>query len=303
MGEFLFLREGKPLKEKDFPTSRDKKILQISCFYDQFGKFLSHADFNTKYNIATPYMDYLSLRSSISAGARKMSINFANILNNERPIISLLTSTLLTPKKGSSHIYKLFRANPNLKRNTRSPEQKFHTKLNTILSVDFWNKNWIIFSQLIVSNKIKWMELQLKHYTLPNNYTVNKYNPLTSPCCTFCKQSMEEIPHLFFFCNKVKILWLYLENTLFDIGLPLTITKFLALLGDIKSHGGSWINTILALTRYFIWVEKFKGGNLSVNDFRLFMEMRLKNMREMFIRKSVHNNIDPACWTLIAEFV
>ena len=146
------------------------------------------------------------------------------------------------------------------------------------------------------------MELQLKHYSLPNNYTVNKYNPLVNPLCTFCRQSMEEIPHLFWFCNRVKLVWLYLENILFDIGLPCTITKTMALFGDNKSNGGSWINTILALTRYFIWVEKFRGGILSEDAFRLFMGMRLKTMELFFSRKNCHDNLDPSWWILFAEF-
>ena len=196
-----------------------------------------------------------------------------------------LTNILLTNKKGCSHIYKLFRAKPNLTRNTSLSEQKFHTKLNTLLSVDFWNKNWIIFSQLRVSNKIKWMELQLKLYLLPNNYTVNKYNPLINPNCNFCRQSMEEIPHLFWFCNRVKSLWLLLENILLNIGLPLNITKLLAIFGDNKSNGGSWVNSILSLTRYFIWVEKFRKGTLSGDSFKLFMGMRLKVMKDIFTKK------------------
>ena len=97
-----------------------------------------------------------------------------NFINADGMILKReqLTNILLTNKKGCSHIYKLYRAKPNLTRNTSSSEQKFHTKLNTMLSVDFWNKNWTIFYQLMVSNKIKWMELQLKLYLLTNNYTV-----------------------------------------------------------------------------------------------------------------------------------
>ena len=243
----------------------------------------------------------LSLQPALDS-VKLSPIMFYNILNNEKPVFPLLTNILLTSKKGCSHIYKLFRAKPNLTRNTSSSEQKFHTKLNTVLSVDFWNKNWTIFSQLLVSNRIKWMELQLKLYLLPNNYTVNKYNPLINPCCTFCRQSLEEIPHLFWFCNRVKTVWLLLENVLFDIGLPLDINKLLAIFGDNKSNGGSWVNTILSLTRYFIWVEKFRKGTLSGNSFKVFMGLRLKVMKDIFTKKN-YINIDPAWGTLFAEFI
>ena len=76
----------------------------------------------------------------------------------------------------------------------------------------------------------------------------------------------------------------------------------MALFGDIKSNGGSWTNTILAWTRYFIWVEKFKGGLLSEEAFRLFMGMRLKTIQKVFAKKNQHEIIDPSWWILFAEF-
>ena len=144
------------------------------------------------------------------------------------------------------------------------------------------------------------MDLQIKRYILPNNYSVGKYNPLVSPLCTFCTHSMEEIPHLFWGCVKVNRIWQHLRSILEDLGLESNITKALALFGDIKFNGAGWKNTLLILTRYFIWRKKFFKENLEVISYRAYIRSELQTIKQILDTK--HGEADSEWSSIFAEF-
>ena len=70
-----------------------------------------------------------------------------------------------------------------------------------------------------------------------------------------------------------------------------------AIFGNHKSKGNSVINTVILLTKHFIWTQKFGAKNLNELHYRLYMKkelnlllnvMQLKHQREKFENDWVH---------------
>ena len=150
------------------------------------------------------------------------------------------------------------------------------------------------------SNKIKWINLQILRFILPTNYSVSKYNPYQDPGCSFCGNHLELLPTLVWSCPKDRELWNIVENILVSFFPDFRLGMKEAIFGDYNSKGNSVINTIILLTKHFIWIQKFSAKNLNELHYNLFMKkelyLLLKVMQEKNLREKFENE-----WANILE--
>ena len=144
-------------------------------------------------------------------------------------------------------------------------------------SIDTWNKIWQINKYaLLVSNKMKWINLQILKFILPTNYTVNKYKPLQDPRCSFCLAHIERLPFLIWNCPEVRDFWSMVGNFLNSYYPDFRLGQREAIFGDIDSKGDSVINTVILLSKQFLWRQKFGSKNINELQFILYMKSELE---------------------------
>ena len=152
-----------------------------------------------------------------------------------------------------------------LNHNTANTEKKWHTKLNTNFSVHFWNCVFYLPQKMLVNNKIIWTQIQINKHLLPTNYTVSQYDKNVSPLCSLCKSHNEELHNLLWGCKVVGQFWQMVGNTIENYFPKFILGRKEALFGDIITSGESPINTLLILSRFFIWQQKFTTKQLDVS--------------------------------------
>ena len=171
--------------------------------------------------------------------------------------------------------YQTLRSRQNQLRNSTNGENKWHEKLETTLSLNFWDRILKIPQKLLVPNKMKWTQIQLNKHLLPTNYTVNKYDAKVSPLCSFCSLHPENLHLLFWGCEVVQEFWCMITNLVRNFLPKFQLGRKEALFGDQNSPGSSVVNTILILSRYFIWKQKFTSKKLDEVTFINYMRDHL----------------------------
>ena len=163
---------------------------------------------------------------------------------------------------------------------TSESESKWQAELGAHFSLEFWDKTYILNKQSLVSNKTKWINLQILRFILPTNYSVNKYKPLQDPGCSFCISHLERLPFLIWSCPVVRDFWKMVGNILEFYYPNFTLGRKEAIFGDIKTKGDSVINTMLLLAKHFIWREKFGSRNIDEVKYISFMRKELGFLQE-----------------------
>ena len=142
-------------------------------------------------------------------------------------------------------------------------------------SINFWNKIWQINKHSLVSNKMKWINLQILKFILPTNYTVNKYKPLQDSRCSFCTAHSERLPYLVWSCLVVRDFWKMVGNILTSYYPNFKLGQKEAIFGDITSKGDSVTNTMILLAKQFLWRQKFGSKIINEFQFKIYMKAEL----------------------------
>ena len=161
-------------------------------------------------------------------------------------------------------------------RTTAKSEAKWHEKLNTHLSIGFWDKVFQIPKKMLVGNKLIWTQIQINKHLLPTNYTVNKYDNSVNPTCSFCELHLEELHSLMWSCGIVRQFWKMVENMLQNFFPGFVLGRREAIFGHSGSEGDSTFNTILMLSRYFIWKNKFTTKKLDEINYINYIKDQLE---------------------------
>ena len=182
-------------------------------------------------------------------------------------------------------------------------EIKWHTELGTVLSTDCWNQIWKLTKNKLVDNRTKWLQIQINQFVLPTNYTVSKYRFSQSPWCSFCHYQghLERLPSLFWDCPTVKQFWMTVCTFLSNFIPTVVLGQKEALFGDINHKPESMVNTIIALSRLFIWKQKFATKQLDEAEYFKFLERELIMAYTVLNAKQVPENIDIQ-WALLFDF-
>ena len=94
-------------------------------------------DFCSKYNLEIDNNKYIDIRYIITLAVQKLRFPRQKLLIASYPFRPLLIDVALSTKKGCSNYYKLLMEKMFLNNKNGIREQKWHTKLNNNLSVNF----------------------------------------------------------------------------------------------------------------------------------------------------------------------
>ena len=301
----LFSRNDMELKSSDFQGLWSKKICQAGDFFDRTQtppRLLSLEQINTKYDIRLNFLNFHRITNLI--------IKAANDLNNkifdqqlsdlQAPSLPLIHKLSCLDSKGGRTFYRALKAREWDNSGTREYETKWQNELNTTFSLNFWNKIWQINKYSLVSNKMKWINLQIIKFILPTNYSVNKYKPLQDPRCSFCTTHSERLPDLIWSCLEVRDFWTMVGNTLTLYFPNFKLGRKEAIFGDIQSRGDSIINTVILLAKQFLWRQKFGSKIIDELQFIIYIRSELNFLVKTleFKGERLHLSVD---WVKILQ--
>ena len=301
---FLFLRGNKPLCKTDFPECIRNNINQVGDFFSPAsGQFLSIDEFNEKYQCNMNYLVFQGLKNTITNGINSISPPSIDYNDCIRPRLPALLQIFGGSEKGCQKIYRILNKKALLNA-TQDAEIKWHHELNAILSIKCWEAIWKIPREIDLSNKQKYLQIQINNHVLPTNYSVSKYNPLIDPRCSFCGNEPEKLSHLFYDCQLVRNLYSQIQNFLIDALCPMAFTKRYCLLGYHQLNGKSRENMILSLSRCYIWKQKAKKDQISLLTWKTYLKHHLELIKESIAIGSTleRDNFDEKWGTIFLQF-
>ena len=273
----LFSKNDTELKSEDFRSLWNKKVCQVGDYLNCLKsppELLNRLQLNAKYGVNLNFLNYHRIRKAIINASIDLNhkIYEENYSDTTLPRLPLIHKLSCLSSKGCRPYYVALKAREWSGLSTSESENKWHAELGTHFSVEFWDKIWILNKQSLVSNRTKWINLQICRFILPTNYSVNKYRPLQDPGCSFCIHHLERLPFLIWSCPVVGEFWVMVGNILRIYFPNFNLGRKEAIFGDIKSKGDSVINTMLLLAKQFICMEKF--GSKNIDEIKYISYMR-----------------------------
>ena len=134
--------------------------------------------------------------------------------------------------------------------------------------------------------RLRWFQYKIVHRIFPTNVLLQKIKVIDNNRCSFCSDNEESLQHLFFNCNYVQTLWLYL-NDLFQkhsIKVSFLDPVIILLGGDFNKV----LNVIIILVKFYIFHSKVKKTIPTVEGLR-------RSLKDYFeLQRGIHfRNMSP----------
>ena len=196
---------------------------------------------------------YIEVTYIIKTAVERLGLVLEKLPEVQLPLQPLLINVASMTIKGCSSYYKILRKKNNLKAILAEREEKWHGELNTIFGISFWNQTYSFTASIKFDNRLKWMQYQIVRNSQFTNIRVNKFKPNVSPLCSYCKQELEKISHLYFHCPFVLAFWVEIQSWLnsFSVNFPLSVNCIL--FGYKKESYDSKINYTILTAKSYIW--------------------------------------------------
>ena len=149
-----------------------------------------------------------------------------------------------------------------------------------------------LYSTIRYHNKLKWLQLKILRRCLHTNRIVSKYDQDVRNICDFCDDSPENISHLFFRCNIVKLFLGELEQFLHEIHLPVRFNEKNVLFGNPDLSAQSFQNLIILYIKGFIWFCKHSKTRPCLNKFKSYVRPYIKTLKLIATFRNDSDNFD-----------
>ena len=201
------------------------------------------------------------------------------------PSIPTLINIALAIKKGCSAYYKILSRKRCFENGIGKRDEKWHVELQSVYSLNFWEKIRALNASIDFDNPCKWLQYQIIRNSLQTNYIVSHFIRNKSPLCQYCTLSNEKISHLYWFCPYVKIFltesFQYIQNT----GLNYAPTMIEFLFGVPSKPFDHPTNYLSLLIKRFIWKTKFKNAILNIVGLKNHLKMYLRDLKNIYEKK------------------
>ena len=183
--------------------------------------------------------------------------------------------------------------------------EKWHTRLNTVISTDGWKKIFVLHRHSGLESKFQWLQIRIIQNILGTNRLMNIVNPteFPSPLCTFCNEESETSIHLFTECPVTNKTWKELEAWLQGKGTSnLTITRLMKLLGATFMDAKDPVNICLLITRFYIWFCRCSKTTPTFNGLENYLRFYLKAVRVCYYYQGREDHYKKL-WETFAEWL
>ena len=204
LAEPLFYNRNIHIERKDifYREWFTKDVYKIGHLIDDAGKFYSHQQFSTKYNITVNILTYFGCIRAIKKFASMLNIT---IHDNNSASLPRAFSIIYSSQKGTRLYYNL------LTQDEKVPNccSKWETTFKEVIN---WKK---CFNKVrkIQEIKLRWFQIRILHRILATNTILKEMKVTQSNKCNLCKVEKDSILHGLWECQSVRTFW----NELLDL--------------------------------------------------------------------------------------
>ena len=177
-------------------------VIYIKDLIDANGSFLEYGEFCTKYNLQTNRLLYYGIIHSIPNPWKKI-IKDRTIAIHEPGITKL--NILQNKDKVSRYVYD--EMIQKISEQPLTALTKWNQDLHKTITLEQWLPFFSLMYKIIGSTKYHYFQFRLLHRTLVTNEKLFQWKIKDSDICTFCKEDIETIKHIFIECEVIKIFW------------------------------------------------------------------------------------------------
>ena len=161
-------------------------------------------------------------------------------------------------------------------------DEKWHLELQTVLSVNFWDKTRHLNSTINFDNPGKWLQYQINRNSLQTNYIVSHFIRNVSPLCHYCGLENEKISHLYWFCRYVGMFLNETFHYICSTGTDYEPSKLESLFGVPSESFEHPKNLLSLLIKKYIWKTKFKNAILNIAGFKNYLKTNLNELKIIY---------------------
>ena len=235
-----------------------KGVAYVNDLLSQSGVCLGYNDFREKYQIKINFVDFYSLTHSIP---RQWLENCKTKLN-ECDMKQIFLQNFLQQKHTSKWVYQKLRTLNNY---NRGHETKWAETLGKQISEADWSKYYRNNFQSVIETSLRDFQYQILTRTIPTNRFLSRCKLVESDKCWFCKECVETVEHLFWFCPVLKTFWFnFLDVILVNTEININLNDVKVLLGGTENKNKDFLNYLFIVVKKYIYNTKCKEQQLSV---------------------------------------
>ena len=124
-----------------------------------------------------------------------------------------------------------------------------------------WNEKYSLSFKVSLETKIREFQYKVLNNIVFTNEKLFKIKMIDSPQCTFCKNEIESLEHLFYNCEITRSLWVALRSWLMECNINLEPLSFFNVLFSIFNAGEDFVtvNRLILVAKFYIYHCKFNG--------------------------------------------
>ena len=265
----LFKNGNRTLKSGNFGNFTHQ-IQQVADLYSAEGQLATLDEINAKYATTMTFIQLTTIQNSITSGLVALNLNHGKCVWFQEPRQSIIILIATRNTKGCRGFYNTFRARANQRDGggTAKHEIKWHGKLESVMSVDFWDKVWKLHASVRENNPFKWMQCQILRNSIYTNNRLSKFKNEISDQCDFCGSHIENALTLFSQCHKTQQFWSGVRQYLADFTISVPSSRLQILFGVVGETYDSSANTAIMIGKRVIWASKHSKKVPNLHLFR-----------------------------------
>jgi exonuclease III len=261
-----------------------KGVKKIHHLLTDEGEWLSHSEFENKYNIRTPFTLLTGLQRAIKESWGEITkMDISDIEETKDRLVDKLEKK----RKDSQVIYWMLVDQKKIFPTTR--RHKWEKDLGKEITVQEWKNHLVKSRKLNESSKMQSWSYKFIMRLVPYNTKLQEMGLAPSPLCTFCKEEPETLKHLYWTCNKIQPIKNHLEEEFkIDIGIGLGLLG----LNSKRYKYKEGIYMKLHIMRYHIHLCKCNGVNPSVRGLKNLTKQMMMKDWEVATRNNQHKRFN-----------
>jgi hypothetical protein len=247
----------------------DKGIYCVAHFLSEEGRWLSHVDFNEKFDTSIDFVTYSGCKLAIKKFVRNSGFQVynSNVIN-----VTACLQKLYSTNKGCKLYYDVLNED-DVKPNCCS---KWEEKLNTRIS---WQSCFYHVCKINDVN-MKWFQMRIIHRIIGTNVVLKEMGVTDNNKCSFCFIAKDTIQHIFWECTFSQQFWtrfVILVNEKCSVSYRLRMSECLVLFGtDDSIKTESVFDFILLLAKQYLYKCKMESSQPNIDLFRKKLSFRYK---------------------------
>lgn len=270
-----------------------KGIVHVHDIIKGNGEFLDHNEIKEKYDINCNFLNALQIRHSLPMAWRHLITNRSVTIRINGPFVYVNGKAVPLQSTESKVIYKKF-----IQYKYRVPTCciKWNATIIGPTTDDEWSKIFQWPYQISRETRLQSLQYKIIHRTINCNKKLFDMKLKDSPRCSYCDE-IDDIPHFFIKCEKVKLLWCKFFDWWNGLGYP--YVHFTGNLGERDflfglSNGADYTTALnfcmLHIKNYIYRQRLFNDNDMELEAIKNILLVKFKIEKDFLSRNNKQQN-------------